>query len=329
MLKKVFRAERALLPQMLNEITREITRHVVDGKLINRLKVCAEEILVNIIDYAYPDKPGDIEITCEYLSDRKALRFEFVDNGELYNPLEQKPDVDIDAEIDERSIGGLGIFLYTTIMDELKYSCEDGRNHLTTIKNLSDKELAKTRRKVGVLLESDFYEPEIEYYSHCFNEAGFEVHFLTRLWGQPELTFKGHEVRGEFKCSESFEAIDAQELLEYAAMIIPAGYASDRLRYTEDIHKLPPACEFLKKCFADRNMLKGIICHGLWLMAPIAELVRGRRMVVHNNMLGDAKLMGVNYVDEDVVVDGDLVSARTGGEHVPFAQKIIELLKQN
>ncbi|MBQ7629745.1 MAG: DJ-1/PfpI family protein, partial [Selenomonadaceae bacterium] len=179
------------------------------------------------------------------------------------------------------------------------------------------------RNKVGVLIESDFYEPEIEYYAHCFKDVGLEVHFLTRLWGQKELTFKGHEERKPFKCTESFEHVD---LKDYAAIIIPAGMVADRLRYTEDINKLPPACEFLKKCFADKELIKGIICHGAWLMSPISELVRGRKMVVHNNLLGDAKNMGIDYVDEDVVVDGDLVSARTGGEHVSFAQRIITLI---
>jgi putative intracellular protease/amidase len=179
------------------------------------------------------------------------------------------------------------------------------------------------RNKVGVLIESDFYEPEINYYSECFKKAGLEVHFLTRLWGNPELTFKGHEERRLFKCNESFENVN---LKEYAAIIIPAGMVADRLRYTEDIKKLPPACEFLKKCFADKEIIKGIICHGAWLMAPIADLVKGRKMVVHNNLLGDAKLMGINYVDEDVVVDGNLVSARTGGDHVAFAQRIISLI---
>lgn len=179
------------------------------------------------------------------------------------------------------------------------------------------------RNKVGVLIESDFYEPEIEYYSKCFKESGLEVHFLTRLWGNSELTFKGHEERKLFKCDESFENID---LKEYAAIIIPAGMVADRLRYTEDISKLPPASAFMEKCFADKEIIKGIICHGAWLMAPVAHLLKGRKMVVHNNLLGDAKLMGIDYVDEDVVVDGDLVSARTGGEHVRFAQRIIALI---
>lgn len=102
------------------------------------------------------------------------------------------------------------------------------------------------RNKVGVLIESDFYEPEIDYYSTCFNKAGLEVHFLSRLCGNAELTFKGHEERRLFKCKESFEHVN---LKEYAAIIVPAGMVADRLRYTDDINKLPPACEFLKKMF--------------------------------------------------------------------------------
>ena len=66
----------------------------------------------------------------------------------------------------------------------------------------------------------------------------------------------------------------------------------------------------------------------MWLLAPMPELVKGRRAVVHNNLLGDAKNMGIEYVDEDVVVDGDLVTARTGGHCHLFARKIIDLLKE-
>jgi len=184
------------------------------------------------------------------------------------------------------------------------------------------------RTKIGILLESDFYENEIFYYQQRFPEAGFEVHFITRLWGQDSITFEGHEFRAAITCSESFENISDEELKEYAAIIVPAGMVSDRLRYTEDIKKLPPACQFLKKIFEDSRIVKGIICHGLWLVAPIPELVNGRRVVVHNNLLGDAKNMGALYVDEDVVVDKDLVTARTGGHANVFSSKIIELIKE-
>ena len=180
--------------------------------------------------------------------------------------------------------------------------------------------------KIGILIESDFYEKEIFYYEHRFPEEGAEVHFLTRLWGQPSLTFHGHEYKVPFACHESFEEMDDATLHSYAAIIVPSAMVSDRLRYTEDIDRLPPATEFLRRAFADHDIVKGIICHGLWLAAPAPELVRGRRLVCHNNLLGDARNMGAVYTNEDVVVDGDLVTARTGDHCHQFARQIIELV---
>ncbi len=182
-------------------------------------------------------------------------------------------------------------------------------------------------KKIGILLEGDYYEPEIWYYKWRFAEEGMEVHFLTRLWGCQSLTFKGHEYQVPMECRESFEGMDDATLKSFSAIIVPAGMVADRLRYTEDINKLPPAVEFLKRAFAQKSIIKGIICHGLWLCAPAPELVRGRKLVVHNNLLGDARNMGAVYVNEDVVVDGDLVTARSGGHAHVFARKIIELLK--
>ena len=181
-------------------------------------------------------------------------------------------------------------------------------------------------RKIAVLIEGDFYEHEIWYYHFRFPEEGAEVHFLSRLWGQQSITFKGHEYHAPFECRESFEGLSDAQLREYSAVIVPAGMVADRLRYTDDISKLPPAVTFLKRAFAERSIIKGIICHGMWLCAPAPELVRGRKAVVHNNLLGDARNMGIEYVDQDVVVDGDLVTGRTGGHCHLFAHRIIDLL---
>mgnify|MGYP001038796362 CR=1 FL=1 len=181
-------------------------------------------------------------------------------------------------------------------------------------------------KKIGVLLEGEYYENEIFYYKLRFAEEGAELHFLTRLWGQERLTFLGHEFRAPMECNESFEGMSDEELRSYHAVIVPAGLVAERLRHTEDIERLPPACVFMERAFQEKGILKGIICHGLMLMAPIPHLVRGRRLVVHNNLLGDAKNMGTIYVNEDVVVDGDLVTARTGGHCHVFARKIIQLL---
>jgi protease I len=103
---------------------------------------------------------------------------------------------------------------------------------------------------------------------------------------------------------------------------------SDRLRYTQDVNELAPATVFVKRAFAEKSILKGVICHGMWLIAPAPELVRGRPVVVHNNLVGDARNMGAIYTDQDVVVDGDLVTGRTGGHCHLFARKIIDLLAE-
>lgn len=184
------------------------------------------------------------------------------------------------------------------------------------------------KNKIGILLESDFYENEIFYYQFRFKEAGYEVHFLSRLWGTSGITFTGHEFRAPMYCNESFEALSDADLDSYAAIIIPAGMVADRLRYTENIQKLPPACTFLQQVFARKDILKGVICHGLWLLSPVVELVKGRKMTVHNNLLGDAKNYGVDYVDADVVVDEDLISARTGGHCYLLASEILKALNK-
>jgi len=181
-------------------------------------------------------------------------------------------------------------------------------------------------QKIGVLIESDYYEPEIWYYRHRFEEEGAELHFLTRLWGQEYLTFVGHEWRVPFEVDESFEDVDGDALREFAAVIVPSAMVSDRLRYAEDVEKLPPATEFLKRAFAEPDVLKGIICHGMWLAAPVSELVRARRVVAHNNLLGDVCDMEAVYVNKDVVVDGDLVTGRTGAHCHLFARTIIDIL---
>jgi protease I len=183
-------------------------------------------------------------------------------------------------------------------------------------------------KKIGILIESDFYEEEIFYYKHRFPEEGLEVHFMSRLWGQPYLTFKGHEFQAPFECHKSFENMSDEELRSYSAIIVPSAIVSDRLRYTDDINKLPPAVEFIKRAFAEKDIIKGVICHGMWLISSAPELVRGRPVVGHINLLGDIRNMGAIYTDQDVVVDGDLVTARTGGHCHMFARKIIDLLHE-
>ncbi len=180
--------------------------------------------------------------------------------------------------------------------------------------------------KIAILIESDYYEHEIWYYHYRFLEAEIEAIFVSRLWGNETLTFTGHEYRAPFECRRDIEALNDAALNELSALIIPSGMVADRLRYTEDLGALPPASALLKRAFAKPNLLKGIICHGLWLAAPVVEVVKGRRLTCHPNLHGDAQAYGATFVDEDLVVDGDLVTARTGNHAHLLAGMLIEMI---
>jgi protease I len=181
--------------------------------------------------------------------------------------------------------------------------------------------------KIAILIESDFYEHEIWYYDFRFREAGYDVRFVTRLWGNEAITFKGHEYHAPFECRGDLEKLDDAALDEYAALIVPSGMVSDRLRYTEDLSRVPPASDLLRRAFGKPNLLKGIICHGLWLAAPVVEVIKGRRLTCHPNLYGDARAYGAEFVDEDLVVDRDLITARTGGHAHLLAAAIVAQLK--
>jgi serine/threonine-protein kinase RsbW len=96
---------------------------------ILEVELVMEEILVNIFSYAYPDRSGEVEIVCQS-ADEGNLLIEIADEGVPFNILTQK-DPDPKAGIEERSIGGLGIYFVKQLVQEIQYQRENGRNILT------------------------------------------------------------------------------------------------------------------------------------------------------------------------------------------------------
>ena len=95
-----------------------------------QISVAIDEIFSNIVRYAYPGKKGPVTVTFIAKEDPNAVYIRFEDKGVPYNPLTNKdPDVTLSAE--ERSIGGLGIFMVKKTMDEVKYKYENECNILT------------------------------------------------------------------------------------------------------------------------------------------------------------------------------------------------------
>jgi len=102
-----------------------------DDKEVNRLQLACEEALVNVISYAYPEGNGDIEIRCE--SQSNGLEVKIIDSGIAFDPL-SLADPDINAPLEQRKIGGLGVFLIKKIMDKVYYERAGNQNILTLFK---------------------------------------------------------------------------------------------------------------------------------------------------------------------------------------------------
>jgi anti-sigma regulatory factor (Ser/Thr protein kinase) len=103
------------------------------NKRVSEIELALEEILVNIFKYAYKDcsLDGEIEITCK-LACANSFVIEIVDSGMPFDILSVR-EPDITADIDERQIGGLGIFFVKQLMDDVQYRREEDRNKLTLV----------------------------------------------------------------------------------------------------------------------------------------------------------------------------------------------------
>ena len=96
---------------------------------IRDIELALEELLVNIINYAYPGEEGSIDLTC-FQDARGRLVFEIVDNGVPFDMLAYA-DPDTTLQIEDRRIGGLGIFFVKQLMDDVRYRRETDQNILT------------------------------------------------------------------------------------------------------------------------------------------------------------------------------------------------------
>ena len=117
-------------------VQNSILNHDCSKKAIMQLGVIVEEIFVNIVSYAYPENVGYAEIQTELQDNPLAINLTFIDSGIQYNPLENN-DPDLGLSVEERDIGGLGIYLVKNMVEEISYKYENGKNILSLTKLLS------------------------------------------------------------------------------------------------------------------------------------------------------------------------------------------------
>lgn len=118
------------LGSLLKSIISTAGREGFSGPKLNHIEITAEEAIVNICNYAYPEGNGDVEVRCK--EDNDLFIIEIVDSGIPFD-VTSLAEPDTTAGLSEREIGGLGIFFMKKMMDDVRYSRENGRNVLCLV----------------------------------------------------------------------------------------------------------------------------------------------------------------------------------------------------
>ncbi|MGC9517047.1 MAG: type 1 glutamine amidotransferase domain-containing protein [Methanomicrobiales archaeon] len=158
--------------------------------------------------------------------------------------------------------------------------------------------------KIAVLIDDMFEDAEYTAPAHAFKEKG---HQLTHVGLE-----KGKIVRGKKENTEVTidKAIDDVEVEDFDALLIPGGFSPDKLRAHENVVK------FTRE-FMDSEKPVFAICHGPQLLIT-AQRLEGRKVTGWKSIAQDIKNAGANYIDKEVVEDGNLISSRHPGDLPSF-----------
>jgi protease I len=204
--------------------------------------------------------------------------------------------------------------------------------------------------KIAVFVEHKFIPEEIEAYKVGFAVLGANVEFVSRItestWFYSDvdpLDDKPWESSHRLQVARDVSYVDTH-LDEYAAIIMSANYTSVRLRWdalpTPTLQQLtpadikafdarayvqrPPVVKLFARAMQNKCIVKGALCHGLWVLTPYPSLLKGRTVICHSVVMADILNAGANVVlaADGVVVDDDLVTGFSKHEAVPFVEAV-------
>lgn len=128
------RAETKNLNQVLDFVNTFLEEKNCPMNTVFELDIAVEELFVNIAHYAYAPEKGDA--TIRIFSEEENVIITFIDSGIPYNPWARK-DPDTTLSLEERQIGGLGVYMVKNSMDEIDYEYRDKKNVVTIKKDIS------------------------------------------------------------------------------------------------------------------------------------------------------------------------------------------------
>jgi protease I len=173
--------------------------------------------------------------------------------------------------------------------------------------------MALTGRKALVLAADDFEDMELLYPLYRLIEEDVAV-TVAGLDDHPVRGKKGH---GPVPVDTTVDQVAAAD---FDALVIPGGYAPDKLRRSE-------AVLGLVRDFDDAGKPVAFICHAGWV--PIsAKILKGRRATSVGAIRDDMVNAGTDWVDEATVVDGNLISARTPADLGPWMKALLAAMEQ-
>ncbi|MBI9067047.1 MAG: ATP-binding protein [Salinivirgaceae bacterium] len=105
----------------------------ISAKMNNHLNLVVEEIVSNIIFYAYSDK-NEHEIIIEFAKQKNSITIQITDNGKHFDLIKYHGNVNVNAKVEDRKIGGLGIHILKKLVDEIEYKRMGNLNVIKLVK---------------------------------------------------------------------------------------------------------------------------------------------------------------------------------------------------
>lgn len=167
-------------------------------------------------------------------------------------------------------------------------------------------------KRVAVLAEDLYQTVELWYPLLRMREAGAEVKVIGTGSAKTYTSKRGYEVEVDASADEVSPA-------DFDAVIIPGGYAPDRMR------RYPAMVNLVREAF-QQGKIVAAFCHGGWLPAS-AGIVKGRKMTSFFSIKDDMINAGAEWVDAEVVRDGNLITSRMPSDLPAFCREIIKALE--
>ncbi len=168
--------------------------------------------------------------------------------------------------------------------------------------------------KTILALVDDLYEDlELWYPKIRLEEEGWKVVVAAPRGGQ---VYKG---KHGYPCKAAVDIGEIVDPLAYDALLVPGGFAPDKLRRSADVLTIVRAMHEAKRPIA-------FICHAGWILIS-ADILHGRRATSTVGIKDDMRNAGALWEDSPLVVDGNLISSRTPADLHLFAQALVSALK--